>query len=452
MAKLGDQAIGSIVKLNVNGTATNFIVVHQGLPSSVYDSSCDGTWLLMEDLYESRAFDSTNHDYANSDIHSYLNNTFVNLFDSDIKSAINQVKIPYRAGSGSSTTVTSGSSGLSAKVFLLSYTEVGFSGNSYAPVEGAVLSYFNGAADSKRVAKLNGTATRWWLRSPGTINASSAWSVDSDGSDSNYYVTRSVGVRPALVLPLSLPVSSDGTISVSKPSIGQVTIGGTQKELTGLGYANIGGVWKELVKSYVNVGGVWKEPKPFLPIGYTRLEYIQSSGSQYIDTGFKPNGNTRVLMDYESLATSTAFVFGSRHNSHANSGSYSFSFVILGASSIRSDYGSVESGITGSVLKQIVLDKNKNVTTYDGTTVTATAQTFQSSYNMYLCSVNTAGTAGAKSSIKIYSCQIYDNGTLVRDFVPCMNASGAVGLYDVVNGVFYANAGSGAFTAGPAVA
>lgn len=262
MATLGEQAVGSIVKLNVNGTARNFIVVEQGLPGSKYDASCDGTWLLMEDLYESRAFDSTNHDYANSDIHSYLNNTFVNLFDSDIKSAIKQVKIPYRAGSGSSNTVTSGSSGLSAKVFLLSYTEVGFSGSSYAPVEGAVLSYFNGAADSKRVAKLNGSATSWWLRSPYTSNTNYAWRVFSGGSSNHNIVIRSGGVRPALVLPYNVNVADDGTIVLATGAItGSVNIGGVDRELTGEGYINVGGVLRELSDSDVNIGGILKSLK-----------------------------------------------------------------------------------------------------------------------------------------------------------------------------------------------
>ena len=262
MATLGSQAVGSIVKLNVNGTARNFIVVNQGLPGDMYDASCDSTWLLMEDLYESRAFDSTNHDYANSDIHSYLNNTFVNLFDSDIKSAIKQVKIPYRAGSGSSTTVTSGSSGLSAKVFLLSYTEVGFSGSSYAPVEGAVLSYFNGADNSKRIGYLNGSATRWWLRSPGTSNTGHAWSVYSGGSSNRSIVTNSYGVRPALVLPYNANVADDGTIVLATGAItGSVNIGGVERELTGEGYINIGGVLRELSDSQANIGGILESLK-----------------------------------------------------------------------------------------------------------------------------------------------------------------------------------------------
>ena len=166
---LSSKAVGSIVKLKVGGVAKNFIVVHQGRPSSVYDTSCDGTWLLMEDCYENRQWHSSNvNDYAASTIHNYLNSTFLNLFDANIKSAIKQVKLPYRAGSGYGKNVTSGASGLSAKIFLLSSNETAFS-HDYMPTgEGATLSYFSGCAangtDNKRIAKLNGSAVRWWLR------------------------------------------------------------------------------------------------------------------------------------------------------------------------------------------------------------------------------------------------------------------------------------------------
>lgn len=218
---LSSKAIGSTIKLKVNGSAKDFIVVHQGKPSSVYDDSCNGTWLLMKDIYESRQWHSSNtNDYANSTIHSYLNSTFLNLFESNIKNAIKQVKLPYRKGSGTSTTVTSGSNGLSAKIFLLSATETSFNFSTMPSGEGAELAYFKGCADnssdSKRVAYLNGSAAHWWLRSPYCVNSNYALYVYANGDwFSSGLCSISYGVRPALILPSTLLVSDDGTVSTN---------------------------------------------------------------------------------------------------------------------------------------------------------------------------------------------------------------------------------------------
>ena len=218
---LSSKAIGSTIKLKVNGSAKDFIVVHQGKPSSVYDDSCNGTWLLMKDIYENRQWHSSNtNDYANSTIHSYLNSTFLNLFESNIKNAIKQVKLPYRKGSGTSTTVTSGSNGLSAKIFLLSATETSFNFSSYMPSgEGAELAYFKGCADnssdSKRVAYLNGSTAYWWLRSPYCSSFNFALYVNSSGGWGGYGCSDSDGIRPALILPSTLLVSDDGTVSTN---------------------------------------------------------------------------------------------------------------------------------------------------------------------------------------------------------------------------------------------
>ena len=209
--KLSTKAVGSIVKIKVNGAAKDFIIVHQGLPSSAYDASCNGVWVVMKDIYTTMKWDGSNNDYLNSDMTAYLNGTFISLIDADIRNAIKQVKIPYT--NYSNNNVMSGSNGLSCKVFLLSGTEVGFSGVSYMNTEGAKLSYFDSA--SKRVAYNGSSAAEWWLRSPYTNISNSVWFVKSDGSYDNWYYNSTYGVRPAFVLPSELVVSDDGTVSTN---------------------------------------------------------------------------------------------------------------------------------------------------------------------------------------------------------------------------------------------
>lgn len=254
---LSSKAIGSTIKLKVNGSAKDFIVVHQGKPSSVYDDSCNGTWLLMKDIYENRQWHSSNtNDYANSTIHSYLNSTFLNLFESNIKNAIKQVKLPYRKGSGTSTTVTSGSNGLSAKIFLLSATETSFSFSSMPSGEGAELAYFKGCADnssdSKRVAYLNGSATYWWLRSPSCSSFRGALDVSSNGGWNFNYCSYSDGIRPALILPSTLLVSDDGTVSTNTaPS----TPGSISVPSSIMGGTNISISWAKSSDAESNLAG-----------------------------------------------------------------------------------------------------------------------------------------------------------------------------------------------------
>lgn len=254
---LSSKAIGSTIKLKVNGSAKDFIVVHQGKPSSVYDDSCNGTWLLMKDIYESRQWHSSNtNDYANSTIHSYLNSTFLAMFDSNIQKAIKQVKLPYRKGSGTSTTVTSGSNGLSAKIFLLSATETSFSFSYMPSGEGAELAYFKGCADnssdSKRVAYLNGSAAGWWLRSPGCGGFGGALCVGSSGGWGGGGCSGSYGIRPALILPSTLLVSDDGTVSTNTaPS----TPGSISVPSSIMGGTNISISWAKSSDAESNLAG-----------------------------------------------------------------------------------------------------------------------------------------------------------------------------------------------------
>lgn len=185
-----------------------------------------------------------------------------------------------------------------------------------------------------------------------------------------------------------------------------------------------------------------------LPSGYTKLAYIQSSGTQYVDSGFKPNNNSRVILDFEPTAAYSSIVgiFGTRDE---NSGTAANMFVFWnnGANTFRTDYfGTQQTMTVSTLLARQTVDKDKNVTTIGSVSASNAASTGQCANNLYLFCTNAAGTVDYFAKLKLYSCKIYDNGTLVRDFVPCISDSGAVGLYDLVNRQFYGNAGTGTFT------
>ena len=219
--KLGTKAVGSMLKMNVRGSPRNFIVVQQGRPASGnYDTSFDNvTWLLMQDIYARRKWADSANDYANSSIHSWLNNEssgFLSLLDADIRAVIPTVKVPYRPRSGTSSGVSSGANGLACKAFLLSMLEVGLSPN-HSPSEGATLTYFTSGGNARRIANYNGSPSFWWTRSPDANGSSYACGVRTDGTASSNYVGNTDGCRPALPLPSNLYVSDDGSILTNEP-------------------------------------------------------------------------------------------------------------------------------------------------------------------------------------------------------------------------------------------
>ncbi len=259
--QLGAKAVGSIVKLKVNGTAKEFIVVHQGKPSSLYDNSCDGTWLLMKDIYENRQWHSSNvNNLENSTIHSYLNGTFLNLFESNIRDAIKQVKLPYRKNGGSGGSDQSGANGLLCKIFLLSGYEIGFttSDNSYFPVDGAKLSYFEAGTGSsalnKRIAYLNGSAAFWWLRSPYTSSTNYVWYVYTNGDCNFYNASYSFGIRPALILPSNLLVDDSGNVVIPDLTAHKTLVNGTAYTVKS-GKCMVDGTVYNILKGRTLIGG-----------------------------------------------------------------------------------------------------------------------------------------------------------------------------------------------------
>ena len=211
------------------------------------------------------------------------------------------------------------------------------------------------------------------------------------------------------------------------------------------------------------VNGRWtQKPNPALrnlPDGYTQLEYIEGTGTQYIDTRYNPNNNTRVLIDLESFATTNRprMWFGVRKKLSGGrlglnlGNNSSLDYTIYGH--YGTDYSSCTFAFNQSQYNERrTIDFNKNVLTMStGHAHTFTAETYQMDIPMYLFGFNDpdwAGGAGGLCEMRLYSCKVYDDGTLVRDYVPAKNGNGAVGLYDIVNDVFCTNAGTGEFIAG----
>ena len=205
---IGDLEVGASVYATFNGGRTEFLVVQQGLPSSLYDVSCDGTWLLPKYVYAAlQPWDTAGtNNYQASTIHKFANETYFSLFDSGMQSIIKTVKIPYVNGNGNAAIAT-GASGLETKMFLLSGYEVGFTigTNWHFPVDGARLSYFleGSAADAnaKRAGYRGpGNSIGWALRSASMQTTNSVMGVANGGAWTSLSATNSIGARPAFIL------------------------------------------------------------------------------------------------------------------------------------------------------------------------------------------------------------------------------------------------------------
>lgn len=218
-------------------------------------------------------------------------------------------------------------------------------------------------------------------------------------------------------------------------------------------YDEIGLFDKVEKKFYKNAGTGTFIGKEFveLPKGYTELEYIQSSGTQYIDTGYKPNNNTRVVTEVEAVDSGAdVWLFEGRNAKNVASFGVFINYS-KADKQFSSCYGTSEYKHPIAPNGKVKVDANKNVFTIGSDSYTHSTQTFQSNYNLYLFCNNNANTTKGYLKGKIYSCKIYDNETLIRNYVPCQNASGGIGLYDLINDKFYGNNGTGTFIGGETI-
>ena len=222
---LGNKSVGSIVKLKENGVLVDFYVAKHD-----YENGLNGsgrTLVVRKDCYDTRQWHTSNvNAYATSAIDTWLNSTYKNLLDADIRGVIGTTKIKYTPGNGNTTVGT-----LERAIFLLSVTELGRSA-SYANTEGTALSI----ASSLQIAYLNGSAVVQWTRSPYTNNTSNAYCLNTYGNVNNYSCSNTYGSRPAFTLPSTLSVSDDGSVSVNTAP----TISGSYATGTNLGTKTAG--------------------------------------------------------------------------------------------------------------------------------------------------------------------------------------------------------------------
>ena len=222
---LGNKSVGSIVKLKENGVLVDFYVAKHD-----YENGLNGsgrTLVVRKDCYDTRQWHTSNvNAYATSAIDTWLNSTYKNLLDADIRGVIGTTKIKYTPGNGNTTVGT-----LERAIFLLSVTELGRSA-SYANTEGTALSI----ASSLQIAYLNGSAVVQWTRSPCTDVTYSAYCLSTGGGVGSNSCGHTYGSRPAFTLPSTLSVSDDGSVSVNTAP----TISGSYATGTNLGTKTAG--------------------------------------------------------------------------------------------------------------------------------------------------------------------------------------------------------------------
>ncbi|MBQ7245033.1 MAG: hypothetical protein IJS34_01530, partial [Alphaproteobacteria bacterium] len=186
-----------------------------------------------------------------------------------------------------------------------------------------------------------------------------------------------------------------------------------------------------------------------LPAGYTELEYIESTGTQYIDTGVKLTSSHTVEIKFNTPTAYHMFLYGGRIS---NESEY-YGLYLDSSVKIQQGFGGTKPTYDVSNFSNldIIYKNDKGTISWNGTELGTISGTFGGTYNAYLFAINQAGSAHSYTYTgKIYYAKIWDNNTLVQDLVPAKNASGVIGMYDTVSGAFFTNAGSGTFTAGPA--
>lgn len=212
--QLGQVAVGTLVKLNENGSPVEFYVAKHD-----YESGLNGTGrtlLVRKECYDNRVWNNVQvNTYASSALDSWLNSDYKNLLDSDFLTVIGTTKFQYTIGYGDKTLST-----LERAIFQLSRTELGFTLPADANFEGNILPI----ASILQKAFLNGETNSQWTRTPNTSYLTAAFFVYAGGNSASTGVTGEAGSRPAFTVPSTLSVIDDGTLSLASAPPHAITV------------------------------------------------------------------------------------------------------------------------------------------------------------------------------------------------------------------------------------
>ncbi|MBR6752312.1 MAG: hypothetical protein IKL95_03520 [Alphaproteobacteria bacterium] len=193
-----------------------------------------------------------------------------------------------------------------------------------------------------------------------------------------------------------------------------------------------------------------------LPVGYTQLQWIESTGTQYIDTGIKPNDVDYIIADFQYTNTE---LIPSAIIAAASNSIYNYFGEHTAFRGFGENWGNASTWKTFDIAhntnrhiwKADLSNSSEGIVKFylDENLVTTQTGAQNSDANFTISSLAFASLRSTQG--KYYSVKFEKNNALIRDFVPAKNPDGKIGMYDKVNGVFYENQGTGEFVAGDPV-
>ena len=197
-------------------------------------------------------------------------------------------------------------------------------------------------------------------------------------------------------------------------------------------------------------------PQSILPTSYTALEYLESTGTQYIDTGIAPTNTTGLMVKFNRQTNGDQVVVGVLTG---NGGAGQIDVNPWNGTLTMPFAESYRYAICGQMIDKIDYEvsinyKNNRKRYVNGISVLDISKTLVAHDNTIYMFAGHSGSGPADWFLKghIYYLQITEGTELVRNFIPARrNSDGVLGMYDTVTNAFFINNGTGEFIAGPIV-